>query len=67
MANVLHIAVRDGSQVIPRHSLQAPDVHRTDGRGLFLVDAMSTRWGWEPLGTGKRVWFELPCVPISHS
>ena len=60
--DVLHVAVRDGSQILPRHSLQAPDVHRTGGRGLFLVDALSTRWGWEPLRTGKRVWFELPCM-----
>jgi serine/threonine-protein kinase RsbW len=67
MTNVLHVAVRDGSQGIPRHCAQAPDVHRTGGRGLFMVDALSTRWGWEPLRTGKRVWFELPCVTISQS
>jgi anti-sigma regulatory factor (Ser/Thr protein kinase) len=67
VTNVLHVAVRDGSQVSPPHSPQAPDVHRTDGRGLFMVDALSTRWGCEPLRTGKRVWFELPCVSISHT
>jgi len=34
----------------------------TGGRGVALVDALSTRWGYEPLpapGTGKSVWFEL--------
>jgi anti-sigma regulatory factor (Ser/Thr protein kinase) len=67
MANVLHVAVRDGSQVIPPNSPQAPDVRRKGGRGLFMVEALSTRWGCEPLRTGKRVWFELPCVAISHS
>jgi anti-sigma regulatory factor (Ser/Thr protein kinase) len=65
--NVLHVAVRDGSHVLPRHAPKVPDVHRTGGRGLFLVEAMSTSWGCEPLGTGKRVWFELPCVTISPS
>ena len=65
MTDVLHVAVRDGSQVIPRP--QAPDVRRTGGRGLFMVDALSTSWGWEPLGTGKRVWFELPCATTSPS
>jgi anti-sigma regulatory factor (Ser/Thr protein kinase) len=35
-----------------------PDAER--GRGLRLVDALSTSWGWQPLGPGKRVWFELP-------
>jgi len=67
MTDVLHVSVRDGSPVIPRHTPQAPGVHRTGGRGLFMVDALSTSWGWEPLRTGKRVWFELPCVTTSHS
>jgi serine/threonine-protein kinase RsbW len=67
MTNVLHVAVRDGSQVIPPHSRQMPDVRRKGGRGLFMVDALSTRWGCERLRTGKRVWFELPCVAVSHS
>jgi serine/threonine-protein kinase RsbW len=65
--DVLHIAVRDGSQIIPRRSLQAPDVHQSGGRGLFLVEAMSTSWGCEPLGSGKRIWFELPCASNSDS
>jgi anti-sigma regulatory factor (Ser/Thr protein kinase) len=64
-ADVLHVAVRDASMVIPRR--QAPDVRRKGGRGLFMVDALSTSWGCEPLRTGKRVWFELPCAATSHS
>ena len=32
------------------------------GAGLSLVDALAARWGWEPLVTGKRVWFEVPCA-----
>jgi anti-sigma regulatory factor (Ser/Thr protein kinase) len=67
-ADVVHVAVRDGgSQAIPRRSARAPEVHRTGGRGLFMVDALSTQWGWEPLDVGKTVWFELPCVTISPS
>jgi anti-sigma regulatory factor (Ser/Thr protein kinase) len=67
ITDVLHVAVRDSSHVIPQCSTQAPDVHRTGGRGLFMVDAFYTPWGWEPLSTGKRVWFELPCVTTSAS
>src|SRR5258708_66436 len=26
------------------------------GRGLFLVDALSAKWGAEPAGQGRRVW-----------
>jgi anti-sigma regulatory factor (Ser/Thr protein kinase) len=66
-ADVLHVAVRDGSVDIPRHSPQMPDVRQKGGRGLFIVDALATSWGWEPLRTGKRVWFELPCAATTDS
>jgi hypothetical protein len=26
---------------------------------MFLVDALSARWGSEPTPDGKRVWFEI--------
>jgi len=29
------------------------------GWGLFLVDTLSTSWGVEAEGIGKKVWFEL--------
>lgn len=29
------------------------------GRGLQVVDALSTRWGWTPQGTGKAVFAVL--------
>lgn len=29
------------------------------GRGLLLVDTLASRWGTEPVGAGKRVWFEV--------
>jgi anti-sigma regulatory factor (Ser/Thr protein kinase) len=30
------------------------------GRGLILVEALSERWGWDPIETGRvRVWFRL--------
>ncbi|MCE6996368.1 ATP-binding protein [Saccharothrix sp. S26] len=34
----------------------------TRGRGLVLVDQLSTAWGTNPLpGTGKTVWAEVSC------
>ena len=38
-----------------------PDAHeeREGGRGLFLMDAVATRWGTTHFPTGKSVWFEL--------
>lgn len=42
---------------------------REGGRGLFLMDALSTRWGTTHFATGKSVWFELdravPAVPVA--
>ena len=35
------------------------DLLDESGRGVPLVDALSTRWGTAPHGAGKIVWFEL--------
>ncbi len=38
------------------------------GRGIFLVHAISTRWGVEHTGFGKHVWFEVPLLePVSST
>lgn len=43
-----------------------PRVHRPDpldprgGRGLLIVDALSSGWGVDYGGAGKSVWFEVP-------
>ncbi|WP_210951325.1 ATP-binding protein, partial [Streptomyces sp. MK37H] len=31
----------------------------THGRGLELVDGLADRWGWQPEGSGKRIWCEI--------
>lgn len=51
------IVVTDGSSAHP----QARPIHddTADGRGLPLVEALSTSWGWHIAGPGKSVWFEL--------
>lgn len=50
----LHLSVTDGSSVMPRW---ANDPHATDGRGLRLIDALSTEWGVMLSGVkGKTVW-----------
>ncbi|MFE9609096.1 ATP-binding protein [Streptomyces sp. NPDC006012] len=44
---------------------QSPPVRKTagaeddNGRGLALVEALSERWGTEPLAWGKRVWADV--------
>lgn len=54
----LWIEVHDPDVRLPRIRQAA----ETDegGRGLYLVDALSARWGARPTDAGKFVWFELP-------
>jgi anti-sigma regulatory factor (Ser/Thr protein kinase) len=41
------------------------DVQAENGRGLWIVDALSSRWGWyaPPVVGGKCVWCEIPRKP----
>lgn len=61
--DVLTITVRDHGAEPAGHTTRADD-GRTDplevhGRGLRLVEALSTRWGSELDDIGTTVWFEL--------
>ncbi len=39
--------------------LRVPKPTDLSGRGLQIIDTLATSWGYEPLGSGKRVWFTL--------
>jgi anti-sigma regulatory factor (Ser/Thr protein kinase) len=56
---VLRVEVTDdgGAVPLPRHA--SPGDER--GRGLHIVDAVTSRWGVAPKrpGPGKTVWFEI--------
>jgi anti-sigma regulatory factor (Ser/Thr protein kinase) len=60
---VLHVGVRDGSVAVPRMRTARPD--DTSGRGLSIVEQLSTRWGTESHPDGKRVFAELPVLPAA--
>ncbi|MFD8588326.1 ATP-binding protein [Streptomyces sp. NPDC059637] len=50
---------------VPVHAANSADGDAESGRGLLLVDALATRWGWLPgPGTGKTVWAEFD-LPVS--
>jgi anti-sigma regulatory factor (Ser/Thr protein kinase) len=53
----MRVRVTDGSaqDVEAKH----PDQWDESGRGLELVDLVSTEWGVEPHSSGKVVWFAL--------
>jgi anti-sigma regulatory factor (Ser/Thr protein kinase) len=63
-AGVLRIDVSDNAHDLgPRRPPATVEQLRPDaegGRGLFLVEALSQRWGTTPIsGDGKLVWFEI--------
>ncbi|MEU5053132.1 ATP-binding protein [Streptomyces sp. NPDC021096] len=56
----LRIEVRDPSRGLP--CLLPVREMDTSGRGLFLVDKLSDRWGVDLLARGKTTWFEMRVV-----
>ncbi|MFI6288250.1 ATP-binding protein [Streptomyces sp. NPDC051018] len=60
----IRVEVRDPSRGLPcLLPVQPMDI---SGRGLFLVDKLSDRWGVDLLPRGKTTWFEMR-VPQRHS
>ncbi|MFD4015660.1 ATP-binding protein [Streptomyces sindenensis] len=47
----------------PEQATLAPEDEES-GRGLFLVECLATKWGWEPRNPiGKTVWAEVAADP----
>jgi hypothetical protein len=62
LAGSLFVGVWDSDVNTP--VLREPDLDAESGRGLFLIDAVSKRWGVHRLESGgKVVWSELDCAP----
>lgn len=58
----LRVEVTDSGHRMPVIRHAGPG--ETAGRGLQLVDSLSSGWGVTPLDRGKRVWFEVdPAAP----
>jgi anti-sigma regulatory factor (Ser/Thr protein kinase) len=58
----LAVLVRDDHPGAPRR--KAPGAYDESGRGLLLVEALSTRFGWYPLeGGGKVTWAVFTGAP----
>ncbi|THA26676.1 PAS sensor protein [Streptomyces sp. RKND-216] len=58
----LRVAVTDSSPRAPAKPVIV-DWEATGGRGILLVEAVSTAWGSVPVGGGKQVWAEVPVPP----
>ena len=53
----MHVRVSDGSADAPVVRDLGHDAQ--SGRGLTLVDLLSSQWGVEPGAAGKAVWFRI--------
>ena len=53
----LRVRVRDGSPELPASTAYGQE--QESGRGLALVDAISSDWGVDTAANGKHVWFAL--------
>jgi serine/threonine-protein kinase RsbW len=62
-ASTLRVSVEDDLPSLP--STPPVDLDDESGRGLMLVGALSTSWGWAATPTGKLVWFELTRMLIA--
>jgi hypothetical protein len=57
--------VGDGSSALPQ--VRTRGLQEVGGRGLALVESLSSGWGVTPTLAGKRVWFEVSApapVPV---
>ncbi len=58
LPEAVRVEVADGSTLLPERRFF--DFDSASGRGLAIVEAVAARWGIEPAGAHKTVWFELP-------
>ncbi|MGI5155960.1 ATP-binding protein [Microbispora sp. CA-102843] len=58
---VLRCEVEDEARVPVRARDRSPDDE--GGRGLLIVESLSSSWGVRPTSRGKAVWFELAVRP----
>jgi anti-sigma regulatory factor (Ser/Thr protein kinase) len=57
--DTLTISVRDGGTTAPDSHIPSADPLTSHGRGLQLVEMVTTRWGSELDEVGLTVWCEL--------
>ena len=56
----IRVEVTDCSAVMPVRG--TPDAHSPTGRGLLLLEALSSEWGVAQAPPGKTVWFVIDGV-----
>ena len=59
VADTVRVSVHDSGDGHPASPLPVDDPDRRHGRGLVLIDALSSAWGVHDTGPGKDVWFDI--------
>lgn len=61
---LMGVSVQDEGAAVPSTEIRPPDLESPGGRGLMIVDRMSSSWGVVPAEPppGKVVWFRLDSV-----
>ena len=57
--SLVRVLVTDDSPLPPR--IPPFDVNAARGRGLLMVKALASRWGWTARHRGKTVWAAVNC------
>ncbi|MEU8887182.1 SpoIIE family protein phosphatase [Streptomyces sp. NPDC048442] len=62
----LRVEVTDASDELPHK--RRPGEMASSGRGLLLMEMLAHKWGVDPRGEGKSIWFELyeDAPPVSY-
>ncbi len=55
--DAVNVSVTDSSSALPRH--RTPGPAEEHGRGVHLIDVLSSDWGTQLLPHGKRVWARI--------
>ena len=64
--SIARVSVRNAhGENSTRPRVVAPEPDEPDGRGLAIVAALSTAWGWESEGDSMTVWAEIADAPGS--
>jgi two-component sensor histidine kinase len=58
--SLVRVLVADDSPLPPRKPPH--DVNAARGRGLQMVEALASRWGWTRRHRGKTVWATVECA-----
>jgi hypothetical protein len=56
-SRTLHVEVTDVSDELPHK--RRPGEMASSGRGLLLMEMLAHKWGVDPRGEGKSIWFDL--------